>query len=86
MRIRHGIGEGSDIGRVKRQQAFVAAPIKKVKSVGLTPANLLPLADAATKSLTVDPGLGTVDKLMSFAMSLKDIDLRNTKFVTVPWH
>ncbi|MEU0456844.1 LytR family transcriptional regulator, partial [Streptomyces sp. NPDC006129] len=24
-------------------------------------------------------------KLISFAMSLKDIDLHNTEFVTVPW-
>ncbi|MFD5338342.1 LytR C-terminal domain-containing protein [Streptomyces hawaiiensis] len=45
----------------------------------------MPLADAATKSLTVVPGLGSADKLISFAMSLKDIDLHNTKFVTLPW-
>ncbi|MFF3904824.1 LCP family protein [Streptomyces sp. NPDC001848] len=85
VRIRHGIGDGSDIGRIKRQQAFVAALIKKVKSDGLTPADLLPLADAATKSLTVDPGLGSANKLISFAMALKDIDLHNTKFLTIPW-
>ncbi|MEV7886131.1 LCP family protein [Streptomyces sp. NPDC002817] len=85
VRIRHGIGDGSDIGRIKRQQAFVASLLKEVKSRGLTPTRLLPLADAATKSLTVDSGLGTADKLISFAMALKDIDLHNTKFVTVPW-
>ncbi|MFD5156993.1 LCP family protein [Streptomyces hawaiiensis] len=85
VRIRHGIGDGSDIGRIKRQQAFVASLMKEVESKGLTPTRLLPLADAATKSLTVDPGLGSADKLISFAMSLKDIDLHNTKFVTLPW-
>ncbi|MFC8124908.1 LCP family protein [Streptomyces sp. NPDC057302] len=85
VRIRHGIGDGSDIGRIKRQQAFVASLLKKLKSDGLTPTKLLPLADAATHSLTVDPGLGSADKLISFAMSLKDIDLGNTKFVTIPW-
>ena len=85
VRIRHGIGDGSDIGRIKRQQAFVASLMKDVKSNGLTPTHLLPLADAATKSLTVDPGLGSADKLISFAMSLKNVDLHNTKFVTVPW-
>ncbi|MGW6058613.1 LCP family protein [Streptomyces sp. NPDC055189] len=85
VRIRHGIGDGSDIGRIKRQQAFVASLLKKVKSDGLTPTKLLPLADAATNSMTVDPGLGSADKLISFAMSLKDIDLSNTKFVTIPW-
>ncbi|MFD7494138.1 LCP family protein [Streptomyces sp. NPDC059832] len=85
VRIRHGIGDGSDIGRIKRQQAFVASLITRVKSDGLTPTKLLPLADAATKSMTVDPGLGSADKLISFAMSLRDIDLHNTKFVTIPW-
>ncbi|WP_416223406.1 LCP family protein [Streptomyces hygroscopicus] len=85
VRIRHGIGDGSDIGRIKRQQAFVSSLLKEIKSNGLTPTKLLPLADAATKSLTVDPGLGSADKLISFAMSLKDIDLHNTKFLTVPW-
>ncbi|MFM9444207.1 LCP family protein [Streptomyces acidiscabies] len=85
VRIRHGIGDGSDIGRIKRQQAFVASLLKQIKEKGLSPTNLLPLAEAATKSLTVDPGLGSADKLISFAMSLKDVDLHNTKFVTVPW-
>ncbi|MFF4176313.1 LCP family protein [Streptomyces sp. NPDC001750] len=85
VRIRHGIGDGSDIGRIKRQQAFVASLLKQIKSDGLTPSKLLPLADAATRSMTVDPGLGTADKLVAFAMSMKDIDLHNTKFVTVPW-
>lgn len=85
VRLRHGIGDGSDIGRIKRQQAFVGSLIKKVKSDGLTPTKLLPLANAATRSMTVDPGLGSADKLLSFAMSLKNVDLHNTKFVTIPW-
>ncbi|MFJ4635316.1 LCP family protein [Streptomyces hygroscopicus] len=85
VRIRHGIGDGSDIGRIKRQQAFIAGLIKKVKSDGLTPTKLLPLANAATKSMTVDPGLGSANKLISFAMSMKGIDLHNTTFITIPW-
>ncbi|MFF9351685.1 LCP family protein [Streptomyces sp. NPDC014734] len=85
VRLRHGIGDGSDIGRIKRQQAFVASLIKKVKSRGMNPTTLLPLADAATDAMTVDPGLGSADRLLSFAMSMKNIDLHNTKFVTVPW-
>ncbi|MCW5249807.1 MULTISPECIES: LCP family protein [unclassified Streptomyces] len=85
VRIRHGIGDGSDIGRIKRQQAFVAALLKKVRADGLTPGRLLPLAEAATESLSVDPGLGSADKLLSFALSLKNIDLGNTTFVTIPW-
>lgn len=85
VRIRHGIGDNSDIGRIQRQQAFVGSLIKKVKAQGFNPTTLLPLANAATQSMTVDPGLDSADKLLSFAMSLKDIDLHNTKFVTLPW-
>ncbi|WTI84136.1 LCP family protein [Streptomyces sp. NBC_00726] len=85
VRLRHGIGDGSDIGRIKRQQAFVASLVKKIKSRGMNPTALLPLADAATDAMTVDPGLGSADKLLSFALSMKNIDLHNTKFVTVPW-
>ncbi|MFI1972952.1 LCP family protein [Streptomyces cinnamoneus] len=85
VRVRHGIGDGSDIGRIQRQQAFVSAMIKKVRSQGFNPGTLLPLADAATKSMTVDPGLGSAQKMLSFAMSLKKVDLRDMKFVTLPW-
>ena len=34
VRVRHGVGDGSDIGRIKRQQAFIAALIEKVISGG----------------------------------------------------
>ncbi|MFI8455465.1 LCP family protein [Kitasatospora sp. NPDC085464] len=85
VRVRHGIGDGSDIGRTKRQQAFLSSLIKQVKSRGMDPTTLLPLADAATKSLTVDPGLGSAAKLLDFATSLKDIDLHDVKFLTTPW-
>ncbi|MFD4532189.1 LCP family protein [Kitasatospora sp. NPDC058397] len=85
VRLRHGIGDGSDIGRMKRQQAFLSSLASKVKKDGLSPTNLLPLADAATKSLVVDPGLASADKLLSFGLSLKNIDMHDLKFVTAPW-
>ncbi|MFE2348494.1 LCP family protein [Kitasatospora cineracea] len=85
VRIRHGLGDGSDIGRTKRQQAFLSSLIKQVKVKGMDPTTLLPLADAATKALTVDEGLGSAGKLVDFAMSLKNVDLHDIKFLTVPW-
>ncbi|MGW4811333.1 LCP family protein [Kitasatospora cineracea] len=85
VRIRHGLGDGSDIGRTKRQQAFLSSLIKQVKAKGMDPTTLLPLADAATKALTVDEGLGSAGKLVDFAMSLKNVDLHDIKFLTVPW-
>ncbi|MFJ4794443.1 LCP family protein [Kitasatospora purpeofusca] len=85
VRLRHGIGDGSDIGRMKRQQAFISSLAAKIKKQGLNPTTLLPLANAATSSLTVDPGLDSADKLMSFGLSLRNIDLHDLKFVTLPW-
>lgn len=85
VRVRHGVGDNSDVGRMLRQQAFLSALIKKVKGQGMNPTTLLPLANAATKSLTVDPGLGSAAKLMSFGLSLKNIDLNNIQFITAPW-
>lgn len=85
VRLRHGIGDGSDIGRIQRQQAFVGSLVKKIKSQGVDPQTLMPLAKVATESLTVDEGLGSVRKMSAFALQLKDIDLDNTAFVTLPW-
>ncbi len=85
VRARHGIGDGSDIGRMKRQQAFLAALIKKVQDQGFDLTTLLPLADAATRSLTVDQDLGTAMKLATFAQSMRSIKLADISFVTAPW-
>ncbi|MDI5966673.1 LCP family protein [Streptantibioticus silvisoli] len=85
VRLRHGIGDGSDIGRTQRQQAFIGGMIKKVRGDGFDVSTLLPLADAAAKSLTVDPGLDSAGKLLSFAQSLKGISLSDIQFVTAPW-
>jgi LCP family protein required for cell wall assembly len=85
VRLRHGIGDGSDIGRTQRQQAFVAAMIRKVRAQGIDVTTLLPLADAATRSLTVDPGLDSARKLVAFAMGLKDVSLSDIQFITAPW-
>ncbi|MFD4910534.1 LCP family protein [Kitasatospora purpeofusca] len=85
LRARYGFGDNSDIGRMKRQQAFLSAMIRKIQSQGFSLPTLLPLADAATRSLTVDEGLGTAMKLVDFAQSLQQIKLSDITFVTTPW-
>jgi LCP family protein required for cell wall assembly len=85
VRLRHGIGDGSDIGRMRRQQAFLGSVIAKVRAEGLTPTNLLPLAEAATEYLTVSPELGSAQKLLSFVMSLRNMAPEDIVFVTTPW-
>ena len=85
VRVRHGIGDGSDIGRMKRQQAFLSQVIAKVRSQGLTPTKILPLAEAATKNFTVDPSLDSAGKLASFVVSMRNMSPDHITFLTAPW-
>ncbi|MEV5440253.1 LCP family protein [Streptomyces sp. NPDC052682] len=86
VRTRHGVGDGSDLGRIQLQQAFLKALVDQVKDVGLltSPKKLYDLADTATKTVTTDSGLGSVNALMSFAAGLKSISANNMHMVTMP--
>ncbi|MGV9450397.1 LCP family protein [Streptomyces sp. NPDC003635] len=86
VRTRHGVGDGSDLGRIQLQQAFIKALINQVKDVGLftNPKKLYDLADTATKTVTTDSDLGSVNKLMSFANGLKGISASKMTMVTMP--
>ena len=86
VRVR-AIGTGSDIDRIDRQQAFISSVITKAKSSGtlLNPVRLIPFLEAATKSLTVDPGLKSLNKLRQLAQEVKDIPLKDITFITTPW-
>ncbi len=63
VRTRHGVGDGSDLGRIQLQQAFVKALVDQVKDIGLlgNPKKLYDIADTATKTVTTDSDLGSVN-------------------------
>lgn len=87
VRVRHGLGlENGDIGRMKRQQAFIASMVDKVMSAGTltNPVRLLRFLDAATKSLTTDKQFADLGELASLGSSLADIGTDNIRFLTVP--
>ncbi|KUM93148.1 transcriptional regulator [Streptomyces cellostaticus] len=85
VRSRHGFGDGSDLGRTVSQHIFLSAMIRKFKSAGtLTdPGAVYDLADAATKALTVDDGLGTVKKLISLANDVNKVPTKRMTFTTM---
>lgn len=85
VRIRHGLGDNSDIGRIQRQQAFMSSLVKTVRDKGLDASHILPLVHAATDALTFDPGLSSPAKLFAFSQQLDGLDPANIDFVTVPW-
>ncbi|WP_369390345.1 LCP family protein [Streptomyces sp. CG1] len=85
VRSRHGFGDGSDLGRTYAQHMFLGSMIRKFKSAGtLTdPTAVYGLADAATKALTVDDGLGSVSKLIGLASDLNKVPPKATTFTTM---
>jgi LCP family protein required for cell wall assembly len=86
VRTRHGVGDGSDLGRIQLQQAFVKALVDQVGHIGLftSPKKLYALADTATKAVTTDSDLGSVNALVSFAGGLKGITPADLTMVTLP--
>ncbi|OIJ94497.1 transcriptional regulator [Streptomyces sp. MUSC 14] len=85
VRSRHGFGDGSDLGRTTTQHLFLSAMMRNFKSAGtLTdPTAVYGLADAATKALTVDDGLGTVKKLISLASDVDKVPTKRMTFTTM---
>lgn len=86
VRARKSLGNGSDTDRMERQQRFLGALVNKVRSndVLLNPAKLYPVLDAATSSLTTDPGLASLRGLYELVRGLRDIPTERVQFLTVP--
>ncbi|WP_406304718.1 LCP family protein [Streptomyces sp. NBC_00885] len=86
VRARKSIGNGSDTERMERQQQFLGALVKKVQSNGvlLNPIRLYPVLDAATKSLTTDPGLDSLRDLYDLTRSIRNVPTEKVQFLTVP--
>jgi len=87
VRARYTLGDGSDISRIKRQQAFIAAMANKLISAGTLARvdRMVGFLDAATNSLQVDPGLDNVIKIAKIGVGFQGIGLENIQFVTVPF-
>lgn len=86
VRVR-AIGTGSDIDRIDRQQAFLSSLITKAKSSNtlLNPVKLVRFLEAATKSLTTDPELASLNRMRQLAQEVREIPPKNITFVTTPW-
>ncbi|QKW20950.1 LCP family protein [Kitasatospora sp. NA04385] len=85
VRTRHGFGDGTDIGRSSAQHLFLGSMIRQLKSAGTltNPAELLSLADAATKALTVDPGLDGITKLVGLGEDISKVPSDRITFATM---
>lgn len=86
VRTRKSVGDGSDLGRIQLQQAFMKAFIDQVKGVGVfsNPKKLFDVADTATKAITPDSELDSVNELMGFAKGLSGLGAKDVHMVTMP--
>ncbi|NUP40585.1 MAG: LCP family protein [Streptomyces sp.] len=85
-RTRHGIGNGSDLGRIGLQQKLVKALLEQISSTNLftDPAKLYTVAEAVTSSLTTDTGLDSLSELVGLGESLKGLSADRVKTVMMP--
>jgi LCP family protein required for cell wall assembly len=85
-RTRHGIGDGSDLGRIGLQQTLVKALLEQLSGAGLLtdPAELYQVADAVTAGLTTDTGLDSLNELTSLGRSLRGLTADRVRTVTMP--
>ena len=84
VRTRYSVGDGSDIGRIGRQQEFMDALAKKAKSKLSSPDAMYGFLQSVTKSLTTDPDMAGIKQLYGLADELKGIPSDRLSFLTVP--
>jgi LCP family protein required for cell wall assembly len=86
LRSRHGVGDGSDLGRISNQQVYLSALARTVKNGGVLtdPIKLYGLAEAAAKNMQLSDSLSPVVTMVSIALALKTIPLSNIAMIQYP--
>src|SRR5580700_10839688 len=84
VRARYTLGNGSDLERIGRQEAFMSSLVSRVKGQLLNPLAIYRFLDAATRSLTIDSELGGITGLYDLGQSLRDLPQDKIAFFTLP--
>lgn len=86
LRTRHGVGDGSDLGRISNQQVFMSALARTLQSNGTLsdPVKLYGIAKAALANMELSDSLMDPTTMISIASALKDTDLSKIAFVQYP--
>lgn len=86
LRSRHGVGDGSDLGRISSQQHYLSSMVRKIQDEGvlLDPAKVYGLAQVAATSMQLSKSLSSIDTMVAIALVLKDIPRENITFVQYP--
>ncbi|GAA2279529.1 LCP family protein [Streptomyces atrovirens] len=86
VRTRHGVGDGSDLGRIGLQQQFMIALLSEVKRQDLfgSPTKTYKIADTLTSALTTDSELASLTSLADFARSMNGVDPASMETIMLP--
>lgn len=86
LRSRHGVGDGSDLGRISSQQAFLSSLLRTVRSdrTLTAPPTLYKLARAAASNMSLSQSLGDVGTMVQMGRALQDLPLDQVNFVQYP--
>jgi LCP family protein required for cell wall assembly len=93
LRMRHGIGDGSDLGRISNQQQFMSSMVRKLKSDAVlsNPEVLFRFATTAVGLTRTEPPqlvlssqLANPTRMVQIAMAAKDVPYEDIVFVQYP--
>ncbi len=87
VRVRHSIGDGSDISRINRQQLFLSSLIQEVTGSGLLtdPLRMWRVLEQSSKSVATDEALNDPQGILALGASLAGLRPDDITFVTLPW-
>ncbi|WP_167145148.1 LCP family protein [Actinomyces sp. ZJ308] len=81
-RVRHGVGDGSDISRISRQQKLMNAMASKALSSNvLTQSGFL---TSTLETLTTSEHIGQIGNLSGLAYSVQGVGMDKINFITMP--
>ena len=91
LRIRHGIGDGSDLARISNQQQFMGSMVRKLQSGEVLgdPTALFNIATTAIQQvnkqqLVLSESLASPNRMVQIAMAVKDVPFEEIVFLQYP--
>ena len=86
LRTRHGVGDGSDLGRIGNQQQYMSSLARKMISgevLGNVPV-MLKLADTGLNNIEASTSLADPMKIVQIALAVKSVPFEDIVFVQYP--
>jgi len=86
VRTRHGVGDGSDLGRISSQQVFMSGLARKLTSEGTLSdlGKLYQIAEGASEHMKLSTSLAQLDTMVSIAKAMRNIPLDRINFIQYP--